>query len=173
MTSQHVQGGNDHEKVLKIIAIILAVVLVIAIGYVAYVFISYHRLPDSDEALAPTGERAKAGESYTIATWNLGFGAYSDDFGFFMDGGTESWAFSKDAVYANLGFAQNQLKELDPDLMILQELDTDATRSYHVNQVDVITEALPDYQSFFAQNYARPSCSIPSLSPTAPARRAS
>ena len=63
------------KKLLKIIAILLAVVLVIALGYVAYVFISYHRLPDEDVALEPAGPAAKAGESYTIATWNLGFGA--------------------------------------------------------------------------------------------------
>ena len=144
------------KKILKIIAIVLAVILVIALGYVAYVFISYHRLPDKDAVLEPAGETAKAGEKYTIVTWNLGFGAYSDDFGFFMDGGTESWAFSRDAVYANLGLAQDQLKALDPDLMILQELDTDATRSYHVQQVEVMTEALRGYQSYFAQNYDSP-----------------
>ena len=144
------------KKVLKVVAIILAIVLAFAIGYVAYVFISYHRLPDVDEAVEMKGEAAAAGQPYTIVTWNLGFGAYSDDYGFFMDGGTESWAFSKDAVYQNLGFAQDKLKELAPDLMILQELDTDATRSYHVDEAELMRQAFGDYQSFFAQNYDSP-----------------
>lgn len=144
------------KKILKIIAIILAVVLVIAIGYLAYVFISYHRLPDVDEAAEPVGAKAAAGQTYSIVTWNLGFGAYSDDYGFFMDGGTESWAFSKDAVYANIGHATELLGGLDPDLMILQELDIDATRSYHVDEAELVRQAFSDEQTFFAQNYDSP-----------------
>jgi len=74
---------------------------VIAIGYVAYVFIAYHRLPDTDEAVEPKGAPVAANAPLTIATWNLGFGAYSDDYGFFMDGGKESRAFSKEAEAGN------------------------------------------------------------------------
>ena len=144
------------KKLLKAIAILLAVVLVIALGYLAYVFISYHRLPDADAEVEMTGETARTGQRYTIATWNLGFGAYSDDYGFFMDGGTESWAFSKDAVYQNIGLATDKLKALAPDLMILQELDFDATRSYHVDEVQLVKDAFADYQSYFAQNYDSP-----------------
>ncbi len=153
------------KKILKTIAIILAVVLVIAIGYVGYVFISYHRLPDVDETVTPTGESIRAGEKHTLATWNLGFGAYSDDYGFFMDGGTESWAFSKDAVYENLSFAEGKLKELAPDLMILQELDTDATRSYHVDETELMRKAFPGFQTFFAQNFDSPFLFYPFTQP--------
>ncbi len=144
------------KKVLKAIAILLAVVLIVAIGYVAYVFISFHRLPDMDAEVDMAGEAVRTGEEYTIATWNLGFGAYSDDYGFFMDGGTESWAFSKDAVHQNLGHAAEVLDGLDPDLMILQELDIDATRSYHVDQAELMCQAFPEYQAYFAQNYDSP-----------------
>lgn len=153
------------KKILKILAIILAVILVAAIAYVAYVFISYHRLPNEDADVAPVGEAAQAGETYTIATWNLGFGAYSDDFGFFMDGGTESWAFSKDAVYENIGHAQAKLSELAPDIMILQELDIDSTRSYHVDEAEMMREAFEDYQSYFAQNYDSPFLFYPFTQP--------
>jgi hypothetical protein len=72
---------------LKILAILLVAILVIVIGYVAYVFLSWHRLPDLDENRQPAGAQARTGETYSIVTWNLGFGAYSDDYGFFMDGG--------------------------------------------------------------------------------------
>ena len=153
------------KKILKIIAILLCAILVIAIGYVAYVFISFHRLPDVDQAVTPTGETLRAGQAYTLATWNLGFGAYSDDYGFFMDGGTESWAFSKDAVYQNLGYAEDKLKALNPDLMILQELDIDATRSYHVDEAELMRQAFPEYQSFFAQNYDSPFLFYPFTQP--------
>lgn len=153
------------KKALKIIGILLLVLVLVVIGYVAYVFISYHRLPDMDAQVAFDGEGLWTGQTYTIATWNLGFGAYSDDYGFFMDGGTESRAFSKDAVYQNIGHATDVLKGLDPDLMILQELDIGSTRSYQVDEAALVEEAMADYSAYFAQNYDSPYLFYPILKP--------
>ena len=38
------------------------------------------------------------GTEYTALTYNIGFGAYTPDFSFFMDGGESSWAKSKESV---------------------------------------------------------------------------
>lgn len=153
------------KKILKILAIALAAMIAVVGGYVAYVFISYHRLPDMDEQTAMAGEAAQLERPYAIATWNLGFGAYSDDFGFFMDGGTESRARSKEAVYDNLNHAFGVLNDLDPDFMLLQELDTDADRSYHVDEAALAGESLPGYNGYFAQNYDSPYLFYPILRP--------
>ena len=67
------------KKVLKGIAALLALVILVVGGYVAYLFISFHRLPDTHERLEFGGEVAAAGQEYSIVTWNLGFGAYSAD----------------------------------------------------------------------------------------------
>lgn len=150
---------------LKAVGIPLALILLLADVYVGYVFIDYHRLPDTDEAVAPAGEAARTGQRVTIATWNLGFGAYSDDFGFFMDGGRESWAYSKDAVHENLGHAIQVLKGLEADAVILQELDYDATRSYHVDEPALVREAFEGWQSCFAQNYDSPFLLYPPRQP--------
>lgn len=150
---------------LKILAILLVAILVIVIGYVAYVFLSWHRLPDLDENRQPAGAQARTGETYSIVTWNLGFGAYSDDYGFFMDGGTESRAFSKDAVYENIGHATDVLGTLDTNFMLLQELDIDATRSYHVDETALVLDSLPSCESYFAQNYDSPYLFYPILKP--------
>ena len=47
-------------------------------------------------------ETVETGREYTLLTWNLGFGAYSDDFSFFMDGGEHARALSKAAVEENI-----------------------------------------------------------------------
>lgn len=153
------------KKALKIIVLILATVLLIVLAYVAYVFIAYHRLPDMDETQEATGAQLTTQTDISIVTWNLGYGAYSNDYGFFMDGGTESRAFSKDAVHKNIGHATDLLTELSPDFMILQELDTDATRTYHVDETELVKAALPDYESYFAQNYDSPYLFYPILKP--------
>ena len=144
------------KRILKIVGIVLLALIVAVGGYVAYVLIDYHRLPDADDALELAGENARLGRTYSVVTWNLGFGAYSADYGFFMDGGTESRAYSRDAVYKNLGHALEVLGQLDPDIVLLQEMDIDATRSYHVDEAALVTEALADYRSYFAQNYDSP-----------------
>ena len=149
------------KKVLKVIALLLLVVVVVALGYVAYVFIDYHRLPDTDvatEGEAPADAASGAlqtGERYEVVTWNLGFGAYSDDYGFFMDGGTESWAFSKEAVFENIGHAAEVLKGLDAPFKLLQEVDIGSTRTYQVDEAALLTEAIGGYDHF-AQNYDSP-----------------
>lgn len=40
-------------------------------------------------------------KEYSALTYNIGFGAYTPDFSFFMDGGKFSWAKSKDSVLKN------------------------------------------------------------------------
>lgn len=80
--------------VLKAAGILLLVLLAIVLIYLAYVIFSYKRLPDNMElSVTQDADRAKvlsAGEEYTIATYNIGFGAYTPDFSFFMDGGKSS-----------------------------------------------------------------------------------
>lgn len=139
---------------IVLLAILLALIVIVG-GYVAYLFASYSRLPDN-LALEPVGQATDAldaSQPHKIVTWNLGFGAYSADYSFFMDGGTESRARAKDAVYENIGGALKTLNRLDADLMLLQEIDIDATRSHHVDESALIREAMPDWESVFAQNY--------------------
>ena len=81
------------KKWLKAALCVLLAILLIVGGYVAYVFIDYHRI--GDMALTPSDGGAasvRTDTPYTVLSYNIGFGAYEDDYGFFMDGGTESMA---------------------------------------------------------------------------------
>ena len=48
------------------------------------------------------------------------------------------------------------IKDKNPDFILWQEVDTDGTRSYHINQKDLICEKFTGYDSVFAQNYDSP-----------------
>ena len=130
------------KKWLKVaLCILLAVVLLVG-GYVAYVFIDYHRL--GDMTLTPThnADTAESGTVYTMISYNIGFGAYESDYGFFMDGGKESRAWSKERLTKNLTAISTFLQEQDADFYLLQEVDTGATRTYQVDERAYFTEAL-------------------------------
>ena len=50
------------------------------------------------EGLQVRSQGPVSGELYRVASYNIGFGAYSNDYSFFMDGGKESRARSPEAV---------------------------------------------------------------------------
>ena len=145
---------------------VLLAVLLLATAYVSYVLIAYYRIGDKPTDIeAGTEGKVAVGTAYSFITWNIGFAAYSRDFSFFMDGGTQSRAYSQDEVYKNLDGILSRLLHENPDFLFLQEVDTDATRSYHVNQKDYISEKFPAYSKSFAENYDSPYLFYPFTSP--------
>ena len=133
----------------------------VLLGYSIYVFAAYDRLEDR---LPLTVENARAAEAetervYTAVSYNLGFGAYSADYSFFMDGGTESRAYSAEAVRENIGGAMDAASKLEPDFLLLQEVDRDATRSYHVDEVSMAAELMPRKPGSMRKTMIRPTCS--------------
>ena len=160
------------KSVLKAIAAILILLVLVVAGYVAYVFIAYYRVPDMQKlapvrnsAYIPDEQSASVGKEYKIVTWNIGFGAYSDDYSFFMDGGKYSRAFSKEAVISNVNAMVGYIASVSPDFAFIQEVDTDSTRSYHVDESELVNYALSAYSSVFAQNYDSPYLFYPIFSP--------
>ena len=148
------------KKAVRILLIALAALLVIVLGYVAYVFIAYHRIPDHQALDVRPGESAgetvRAGDELTVLSWNIGFGAYEDDYSFFMDGGSESWAWSRERLNENLSGISAELKSANADLYFLQEVDHDSTRTYHVDEREFLYAAQPSYASVYAVNYDSP-----------------
>ena len=145
-------------KIRRIAAAVLALAVLTVGAYLAYVLAAYYRLEDG---LALTvennaGSLLKTETEYTAMTYNVGFFAYSADYSFFMDGGTESRARSVEAVETNYAGAAAVIREADPDLLLMQEVDVDATRSHHTDQLAMVREILPEHGSVFAQNYDSP-----------------
>ena len=145
-------------KALKVLLLLLLAVLVLAAAYVAYVFLAYHRIPDN-QALTVEGSAAntlRPGGTYRALSYNIGFGAYEDDYSFFMDGGTESWAWSEERLKENLDEIAALLQKEDADFCLLEEVDVDATRTYHFDESAVLRSAFPDRTCVYAQNYYSP-----------------
>ena len=157
---------------LKILAAALAVCIMAVGAYAVYVFIAYYRLPDmlELEVESATDAQARTGETYTAVSYNVGFGAYSADFGFFMDGGDSARARSEAEVRKNTSGALETLVSLDADVIFIQELDVDGDRSRHVDQVELANAAFPDASRVFAQNYDSPYLFYPLTEPIGSAR---
>lgn len=148
------------KKVIKITGIILLAPVIVLAAYIIYLYASYHRISDKQELqVEEISQNTEAGnelttdKQYSALTYNIGFGAYTPDFSFFMDGGKSSWAKSKDSVKETIKGAGELVASKDPDFVLIQEIDLDATRSYHVNEYSILKETIPAYNCVFAQNY--------------------
>lgn len=140
----------------KIPLCILLTLIVIVLIYAAYVIFSYNRIEDHQlltvEGTAQSNT-VKLQHDYTAVTYNIGFGAYTPDFTFFMDGGTQSWANSKESVIHCTEQDIALLKEHHADMILIQEADFNSTRSYYVDQKQMFIDAFPNVSSDFAVNY--------------------
>ena len=153
------------KKILIGLASILGAVVLLAGGYVLYLQLEYDRIEDNlvMEIANQQTSMLSSNKSYTLATYNIGFGAYSDDYTFFMDTGimadgvetkgTSGKAASKDEVERNIQGSMNIMKELNADFYFLQEVDEKADRSYDVNQRKAVEENLPFHSNSFAYNF--------------------
>ncbi len=142
-------------------------IIVLVVGaYAAYVFIRYYRI--GNVALEPKGEGSKiveAGLEYSAVSWNIGYGAYEDDYDFFMDGGHESWAWSEERLDSNLWSIARNLDDINADIYMIQEVDIGSTRSYYRDETVPLVEKLENCSYVFCQNYDSPFLMYPLYQP--------
>ena len=144
------------KRVLKISLCILLSLVLIVVSYLGYVIFSYKRIADN-QTLTPSKNGSNTAlslnTSYTAVIQNLGFGAYTQDFTFFMDGGTQSWANSKESVIECINKGADTVAKYNPDFIMFQEIDFDSIRSYRTNQREMLQNRFKNHCSVFAVNY--------------------
>ncbi len=149
---------------ITICSIFLTVVLVIG-GYLSYILISYHRIGNIELNVTRCSllNEINVNEEYSCSTYNIGFGAYSQDYTFFLDEGYDengnktcghyAKAKSRDAVLFNTNGAIKTIKDTKVDFALFQEVDIDSTRSYHIDQNEMILNSFASYDATFAKNF--------------------
>ena len=148
------------KRIITVLLALLGALLAVALVYVAYVMVTYERLPDNlaltvdaplaaDEA-APV---VSADEEFTVVTANLGFGAYNRDFDFFMDGGKDRWPKARRWCARTFSVRPRPYARLSPDFVLFQEVDADGTRSHHIDEYELLRTQFPSDWSVFCQNY--------------------
>ena len=163
------------KTICKTLGLVLLALLILVVLYVVYVFASYHRVGDqslsvmhcSSRDAVPMEDAVETGAVYRVSSANAGFGAYSADYSFFMDGGRESRARSRQAVDENMRGIVAFVKGLSPDFALFQEVDTDGTRSWHIAEDAYLSDVMEnsEFNEVFAQNYDSPYLFYPLINP--------
>lgn len=91
-------------------------------------------------------------DRFRIVSWNIGYGGLGDNMDFFYDGGRKV-RDTKERTIENIKSVIAELKEQDADIYLLQEVDMDSKRTYHIDEVDMLRKEFPGYHIYFAHNY--------------------
>lgn len=137
------------------IAVIALVILIIVIGVYLYLFVSsYSRQPEQVYLETETtgaysyfedSETINTDRYYNIATYNIAYGANTPEFSSFFDGGSESRATSDDHLLANMCSITDVINRMGVDFMLLQEVDVDSDRAYHINELEIVNQFFKGY----------------------------
>lgn len=169
--------NRGFKLILKIVGIIFTLLILATGGYVAYMQFTYYRIEDNLALEVKNNQKKilKPHTKYTALSYNIGFGAYDQEFSFFMDKGTmadgtpvvgkHGRAVSKEHVITNTNGSKKLVKKLSADYILLQEVDVKATRSYGVNQKEEFEKEFTKYGSVFALNFHAPYMIYPFTEP--------
>lgn len=143
------------KKILIGIIMSVGIIMFTFFGYLGFLTIKDYRPEDviKLDVENSSDNIVKLGQNINIATSNIGYGGMDKDVDFFMDGGTMSRGISEERVLYNTDKAVETLSEINPDIIMFQEVDLESTRSYKVNQYEVLKEAYMDYGLSYAINY--------------------
>ncbi len=136
---------------VRIVLLLLAAALLL----LGYLTVTEYR-PADGELLEVQGNASAApreGDSLTVMSWNVGYGALGDNADFFMDGGSMVISSTKERVEENLSAIGRCVDSLSPDILLLQEVDQNSMRSHRVNEPAFFASRFSDCAYTFAYNY--------------------
>ena len=143
------------KRILKFIGILLLVCVLAIGGLMAAIVITEYN-PDDEEPIAVEGtggSTVAVGDTIKVLSWNIGYCGLGAEEDFFMDGGQEVFPSSKEAVVKNLEAIEAYLQNEAPDVVFLQEVDQNATRTSYLDEVASIRSVMKNYASTFANNF--------------------
>ena len=143
------------KRILQVIAGIVAVTLVAFLILIVVLTVTEYK-PDEIVELSVDGkaeQTVQSGDTLSVLTWNIGYGALGDNADFFMDGGSMVNTASKERVQENIAAINDEIAGLNPDVVFLQEVDRNSKRSHGINELEQIREAQSGYCDTFANNY--------------------
>ena len=141
------------KKLWKVLLAVLCAVL--AVVLVGFLYIVVNEFSPADvEAIDIRGDDSgvylPAVDTLRVVSWNIGYCGLGEGSDFFMDGGENVKSADEATVNKYLGGVKDFLSETDADLVMLQEVDTDSARTYHID----MTASLAAGGSVHALNYS-------------------
>jgi len=143
------------KKALKFIAWLLIIILLLVIALFTWLTVSEYKPEDVEDVTVQQiseAQRLTPGSTLSILTWNIGYAGLGEGSDFFMDGGENVKSADEDTVNTYLSgiYSTAFASDAQSDIYMFQEVDTDSTRTYHIDE----TNTLKTGNSTYALNYS-------------------
>lgn len=147
---------NIIKKILKTVGIVIGTFILLPVLFILFLTVIEYK-PKPEEKISINGNateiQAQTNQDFSVITWNIGYGALGKNADYFMDGGTKVVTADKSLVKHNIESINNVLKEENPNIIFLQEVDEKATRSHRVNQRKFFAENFKNFHETYAFNF--------------------
>ncbi len=143
------------KKILKTFGLILLIFILSIVGFFAFLTVmEYRPYPVENPGInsAKSDMIIQKNVPMKISTFNIGYGGLGKNQDFFMDGGTMVRPENEGVIRDNLKGINKNIKSMDSDFLLLQEVDVDSKRSYYINQSKEFQRSL-DMNNVFALNF--------------------
>jgi len=98
--------------------------------------------------------KVRPGQELTVLSWNIGYGGLGEGSDFFMDGGRNTKSADQAQVLAYLDGIGGSIRENNADLVLLQEVDADSSRTYGIDERTALNT--DSANAAYALNYSCP-----------------
>lgn len=133
----------------------VALLLIGIAALLSWVFTStYQPRPVQKEEVVSAADLAplQPGQTLKVLNWNVQFLAGNANNRFFYDGGTDPWP-AREVVEEVGRKIVAFIKAESPDVVLLQEIDQGADRTYLLDQQAMLLDSLPEYRAHAATFY--------------------
>lgn len=154
-------------KIIKAVLILIGIIFVLFASFIIYIVANSFN-PDEKLNIPISNNGVKEisiEEEIKITSYNIGYAGLDESQDFFIDGGKNSRAQSKEKVMENITNIIQIVDGTESDIFLFQEVDKKASRSYMVDQVEILKENYPNYAFVFGLNYKVPWVPVPIMNP--------
>lgn len=143
------------QRVTLVIVNIFLILVVAFLILIGVLFATEFKPADEEpvEVAGVSSETVSPGDSLTVLTWNIGYGALGDNADFFLDGGKSVKTADEERTLTNMDGVISAVTDIAPDVAFFQEVDESSMRSNRVDEAALLAEAFPDAQNVFAYNF--------------------
>ena len=159
-------------RALKIVFIcvggFLALVLTLVGGFLIFATATTLQVKDFEDMAINGSVTTKVDKSkkMRLLTWNVGYGALDEKQDCYWDGGEGVTGESKEVVEGNIKAINDKIKEINPDVFFIQEIDINSKRSFKVNELQMLRDNdETNYNNSYACNFKAGFIPIPLYNP--------
>ncbi|MCR5640610.1 MAG: endonuclease/exonuclease/phosphatase family protein [Lachnospiraceae bacterium] len=143
------------KRIGLMILIVIGILVLAGVALIVALVVTEYNPPEREDIAieGSTSKELMPGDTLSMISWNIGYCGLGEEEDFFMDGGEEVFPSSQAQVEENLSAMENYLAQQNADVVFLQEVDQNATRTGYLDEVASFRNHLENYCSSFANNF--------------------